>query len=82
MLTEFEPHLRPDAGRRGDSSPGGPVGGGLLSIFGRGSGATGPGSRTTDEVPRRQTTLRAGSIEHKKAFVMKPSPQMRFDPST
>ena len=80
MLTEFEPHLLPDAGRRGDSSPGGPVGGGLFSIFGRGSGGTGPVSRTTDEDMRRQTTLRAGSIEHKKTFVMKPSPQMRFKP--
>ena len=29
-----------------------------------------------------QSTLRAGSIEHKKTFVMKPSPQMRFNPPT
>ena len=29
-----------------------------------------------------QTTLRAGSIEHKKTFVMKHPPQMRFNPPT
>ena len=34
------------------------------------------------EVKSSPTTLRAGSIEHKKTFVMKHPPQMRFNPPT